>query len=379
MQHQIIPIGKDLTSAYLGIKEFGPDAIHLLITDETQDLYPSLTAMLPASVETFIYRVGPFDGHSVQAVCHDIHHRFRGTFSYNLSASTKIMTHAAFQVASAYHAPAFYVSQDGQLIDFYTFDARPLAMSMDNDEFIQLSGNRYCSYHDIDALTQEDISGSHAIQHFIENEHKDHERIQRYYAQRCHRRMGALPQQFALEDQLQVSTKGGALTIRKGHKTLMQLESGNSCFLYFEGRWWETLVAEQVKRWRSRICVQEHGQTPPQTWQSVVFGVSDDPQRCKNEVDILLNDKQKLIIIECKSGHISQDNVYHIDAVRETYGGDNSIAILASYYPLDEYLREKCADLHIHVFAPSQFSERAYYIDCLPDWLEQVRKVLELE
>ncbi len=378
MEHQIITIGKDLSSAYLGIKEYGPDAVHLLITDQTQDLFPYLTSMLPASIEAFMYRVDPYDGHSVQQVCREIHCRFEGTVRYNLSEGTKIMTHAAFQVAQSLQAPAFYLTQDGRIIDFHTFNASPLTMSMDNAEFIALSGNRYCSYHDIDNLTRDDINASKAIKQFIENFHKEHNQIQHFYSQRCRRRVGALPEFFTLEDKLSVCTSRGTLSIRKGDKPLLQLEAANSCFLYFEGRWWETLVAQQVKIWRDKICVHENGQPLPQTWQSVVFDVSDDPQRSKNEIDILLNDKQKLIIIECKSGQINQDNIYHIDAVRETYGGDISQAILASYYPLDEALLEKCDDLHIHAFAPARYADRIHYLECMPDWLEQVRGIIEI-
>ncbi len=35
MKHQIILLGKDITSVYHGIKEFGADHIHLLYTDAT--------------------------------------------------------------------------------------------------------------------------------------------------------------------------------------------------------------------------------------------------------------------------------------------------------------------------------------------------------
>lgn len=38
MKHQIILLGKDITSVYHGIKEFGPDHVHLLCTNETKDV-----------------------------------------------------------------------------------------------------------------------------------------------------------------------------------------------------------------------------------------------------------------------------------------------------------------------------------------------------
>ena len=38
MKHQIILLGKDITSVYHGIKEFGADHIHLLYTDATDHI-----------------------------------------------------------------------------------------------------------------------------------------------------------------------------------------------------------------------------------------------------------------------------------------------------------------------------------------------------
>ena len=38
MKHQIILLGKDITSVYHGIKEFGADHIHLLYTDATNHI-----------------------------------------------------------------------------------------------------------------------------------------------------------------------------------------------------------------------------------------------------------------------------------------------------------------------------------------------------
>ena len=69
---------------------------------------------------------------------------------------------------------------------------------------------------------------------------------------------------------------------------------------------------------------------------------------------------------------------YKIDAVRETYGGDISQAVLASYYPIDTALAEKCKDLNIHVFAPQSNEERIHYIETLPKWLENIVNKTEI-
>ena len=98
----------------------------------------------------------------------------------------------------------------------------------------------------------------------------------------------------------------------------------------------------------------------------------------ENEVDVLLNNQQKLIFIECKSGNVTQNDIYKIDAVRETYGGDISQAVLASYYPVEKSLQDKCKDLQIHLFAPNFLTERSNHLNKMPAWLDKLADDLQL-
>ena len=151
----------------------------------------------------------------------------------------------------------------------------------------------------------------------------------------------------------------------KGNQPLLTIPRTNGCHLYFEGRWWETLVADQVRQW------SERQPSPREVWQSVIFQTGKDNTRTKNEIDVLLNNEMNLVFIECKSGYVSQNDIYKIDAVRETYGGDISQAVLASYYPLASDLRDKCKDLQIDLFAPLTAEERVDFIHTLPDRLDE--------
>lgn len=56
---------------------------------------------------------------------------------------------------------------------------------------------------------------------------------------------------------------------------------------------------------------------------------------------------------------------------RETYGGDISQAVLASYYPITKDLQDKCADLQIYLFAPKTADQRIDFIYTLPDRLDE--------
>ena len=362
MKHQIILIGKEISSVYHGIKEFGPDFIHLLCTDETVEFPEQMYPLLPKSIKRKIYIVEPFDAESVIKVCREIHNTYEGEFAYNLSEGTKLMAFAAYRVASEMDAFSFYLSQQGELIDVDTFEKREICCSLENEEMIQLYGNEVDTYHDCKNLIM-----SVKIRNFIEEHHLEYKEIQRYFSLFCKRKIDRLPAFHQFPDKLCFKQRNGRLIISRKDRILLKLGYEDGCFLFFEGRWWETLVAEKVYQWSSR---QED---TPQVWQSVVFLLNDDPEKkTKNEVDVLLNNHQEMIFIECKSGKVSQNDIYKIDAVRETYGGDISHAVLASYHPVDADIKEKSEDLQINIFAPPSTEERKYFIENLPEWLDQL-------
>ena len=143
--------------------------------------------------------------------------------------------------------------------------------------------------------------------------------------------------------------------------------------LFFTGRWWETIVSNLVYKWD----VKRHSNPDDcQVWRNIEFRTSESGQT-KNELDVLVNDRRRLIMLECKSGYIAQENVYKIDSTRETYGGNHSKGILVSYYPLDEALARKCRDLHVYYFAPEKDGQRVDYINGLPSFLDKVVKEVE--
>ncbi len=364
MKHQIILLGKDITSSYHGIKEFGPDMVHLIYTKETKEVMKPMLPLLPDSIQYRLYLVEAYTAESIIATCRKIHQDYAGDFFYNLSEGTKLMAFAAFTVAKEYKALSFYMTQLGDLINLETFEMRPMSSILDNEEIVALNGAKLSSYYNANNLTENDIRSSLNIKRFIEQYPEEHGRLQKFFDSHANRRLSLLPETRTFSNKLRFVQEDGTLLITLRERILLNIPYPSGCTLYFEGRWWETLVASKVKEWSNRQT------SLPEVWQSVVFHTENNNQRTKNEVDILLNNEQKLIFIECKSGHVTQNDVYKVDAVRETYGGDISEAILTSYFPVESSLREKCRDLQINLFAPAHFADRIYHLDMLPNWLD---------
>lgn len=372
MKHQIILLGKDITSVYHGIKEFGPDHIHLLYTEETTGIETPMYTLLPDSIQSSRYKTEPYDGNAIMEVCHQIHRDNPGEFAYNLSEGTKVMAFAAFTVAREQGAEIFYLTQNGEIVHLDSFDKHPLHSTLTNEEIVNLSGNKLAEYRDAKLLSEEDVKASRRIKQFIEQYPEDHGRIQKFFSIFCKRRLEQLPHSKIFANKLRFKIRNGGLLVTLGEYTLLRLPQPNASHLYFEGRWWETLVANEVRNWS-----QQRTNTP-EVWQSVIFQTSEYNTKPKNEIDVLLNNQQKLIFIECKSGHVTSEDIYKIDAIRETYGGDVSKAVLASYFPVEKALRDKCKDLQIDVFAPRFITQRNNHLTQMPTWLDQLANELQV-
>ena len=372
MKHQIILLGKDITSVYHGIKEFGPDHIHLLYTEATDQIETPMYPLLPSSIRCERYKTEPYDGNNVIDVCRRIHQDHQGEFTYNLSEGTKVMAFAAFTVARESGADAFYLTQHGEVVHLGNFDHHPLQSTLCNDEILSLSGNTLTAYHDAKELSLEDVNASKRIKQFIEQYPQEHARIQKFFSIFCKRQLSRLPASKIFANNLRFKHRNGSILVTLREYVLLRLHQRNATQLYFEGRWWEILVANEVRNW------SRQRENSPEVWQSVIFQTNEKDTHPKNEIDVLLNNQQKLIFIECKSGNVTQNDIYKIDAVRETYGGDISQAVLASYYPVDESLQEKCKDLQIYLFAPTFLTERSTYLKKMPAWLDKLADDLQL-
>jgi len=372
MKHQIILLGKDISSVYHGIKEFSPDYIHLLYTEATRGIADTMFPLLPSSILKCAYLTDPYDGNKVMEICRIIHNEYKGEFIYHLSEGTKPMALAAFQVAKEKECRAFYLTQLGELVWLDTFEIKTMNSALDNEEIIKLSGNILSNYHDIKNLQEEDINTAKQIKRFIENYPQEHARIMKFFGVICHRQISHLPSSKLLTNELRFKIINGGLLFTQKRQILLRTSNPNALYLYFKGSWWETLVAHQVRVWTERK------DNPPEAWQNVLFQTDSENTQSKNEIDVLVNNKQKLIFIECKSGQVTQNDIYKIDGVRETYGGDISRAVLASYYPVEHYLLEKCKDLQINVFAPVFFEERLNHLAELPNWLDNLTQELQL-
>ena len=372
-RHQLITVGKDLETTYLGIKEFRPDVIHLVATKETSGTYCHMLRLISPRIKVYEYLVGPYDVEEIMRVCGEIQEKFPDAeFIYNLSEGTKIMAMAAGKVAAEFNERAIYITQDGYWIDTFNYHRTRLEHGISNNEYIRLYGNSVRDFEDVRKMNELDINTAYYVKKFIERNTEVYNQAKRWYRSlpdsKVNRRFEArLPCGYFIE------TDAGTLTIFKGLSVLFDSACRRSCELMFLGRWWEVVVADVVAQWKRNK--PETGKT--EIWRDVIFN-DVDKNSVKNEVDLLVNEQQRLLLIECKSGEVFSADIFKIQSVRETYGGTVSKAILVSYMPLSQSIIEKCNDLGIHWFAPKDYASRINHIKELPQWLDEVTDTHEL-
>ncbi len=375
MKHQIITLGRENLSVFIGMKEFSPDMVHFLLTKQTADFHLPLIDMLPNKVDWKTYMVDPYKGESIINACKMIHASIgeeNDEFIYNLSEGTKIMSLAALTVAKEVGAKAVYFTQTGEIVDLINFSITPMQTPLSNKEILKLSGSRLWTYLNVKQLPYSDIQTAHKIKDFIEKYPSEYSSIQKFYRYNCHRQIEKIPNTADIDNNLKITINKGRVNVTKKGNPLLNLTHSNSVFLLFGGRWWEAVVSSHVRTWTEQYKEDTEEINNIEAWQSVIFQANSNDEKVKNEIDILINNKNNLIFLECKSGFITQDDVYKMDSVRETYGGDSSVSALASYYPLDPVIKEKCRDLDIKVFAPRTTEERINFINTLPNWLDKI-------
>jgi len=384
MHHQVILIGRRMNTALVGVKETHPDVVHLLYTSVVSDRYQAFLKMLDPGVEIHTYEIEPYDAFAQYNLCQQIHSSLRpgDTLEYNLTEGTKVVAFSALAAAKDFGDSAVYYSQEGDKIMLYidangepTSKKEAIRSRISNEEFVQLYGSNLIAYNDSSDLMPVDVATANDVKIFHEQFQKAFQRIIKQFRSEFGARIDRLPAEYAVEREkgMYVTIGGGAMKIVDRGKTIFENNNPNTTRLFFTGRWWEILVSDVVTRWDR----QRHANpADSQVWRNVEFrGVS--ASKTKNELDILVNDRRRLILIECKSGYIAQENIYKIDSTRDTYGGRDSKGILVSYYPLDPELVQKCRDLHVYWFAPEKDSEKSGYLKKLPQWLDKVVKDIE--
>lgn len=359
-------LGKEPLPVFYLIQKFKLKDIYVLGTKENKSVYARLERVCKyLGCSTGFVEVLAYDIKDVMTKCESIHKRYSDNdeFVYNLTGGTKPMAIGAYIIAKRYKSEIYYTDSKSCL-NLDTFESLPMDEQLENKIIFILQGQQLKKYDVWNESEESDnIAASQQISRFIKDDRKIYDKLREKYAA-CN----GIFNKYKF-DSVEYEFFDKELTITRNNKTVLSINTLSSKQLLFEGRWWECLVADAMARW---------SQGKYEIWTDVVFDVVDNPsiKKDKNEVDVLINIGNTIVFVECKSGKLTQNEVYKMDAIKKTYGSEKSKSILVSLWPISEDLKQKATDLQISVIAPNFVREDI--LAKIPGEMDKIMKRLTL-
>jgi len=338
MKHQISFLGGQLLPVHIGIKEFMPDKISLIASEESKEGTIILKDLF-RGLKFSEFICDPFDFNIIKTKIENIIDKIDSNDDVliNLTGGTKIMLLAAQSVISDKKVKGFYINQDYTIIEVPSYAKKRITSQLSIKDFFGLSGHKTFSAKTLIDFSTTDFKVSDEIDVFTASN-------KLYYKVTDHirKKFKSIPEKGFETTNNNVSIKWntGLVEIQSSNKSVISFKSNNVKNLFFNATWWELIVASEVGKWEKAKEVMLHCELP----------FKSDDKTLKNEIDILLNTGNKLIFVECKSGNIKQEDINKMKVIKQTYGGIISKSLLVSRFMPSQSILEKCKELDIDVF-----------------------------
>ncbi|TCC92406.1 DUF1887 family protein [Pedobacter frigiditerrae] len=361
MKHQIALVGGQILPIFLGVKEFEPDVVHLVVTKESGDKLSYLLHSLEG-YRVKEYFCGAYDVSGITEICRGIIAGCTAEdgITFNLTGGTKLMLIAAQAVLIEHGLKGFYLNIGNMLTEIPSYTQRKLQYQTATNDFFKLSGHGIASFRVLDDYSAEDLEVAGAIQTYS-GESKEYSLITAHFRENVKSMKKSGREVLANGICCEWSPGNLIITLKDGK--IREFNSPLVKELFFFGGWWELLVGTAIVGWDAtqEILMQ------------IVLPFRADIKQPKNEIDILINRNNKLIFVECKSGIVSQADINKIKSVRDTFGGNASKSILVSQHQPKTTLMEKCKELGIGVFY--LIGEDGKSVKTFEELIEDLRKL----
>lgn len=363
MKHQITFVGGQLLPIYVGIKEFSPDKIHFIVSEESKDKIGLLKPIF--NDKSFSEKkCNPFDFVSIKSTLERILEKTDSSdeIEFNLTGGTKVMVLAAQSLMQERNIKGFYINLDNTFLQLPTYEIKKIASEITTKEFLEMTGHKISHSKVLSDFTNEDYKTVSAIENFSMSYDRlllqINSKIRKSYD-----KQSKIPTFGKLEvntnSKLNLSWTGNKITVTLQEREILKIDSPNSRTLFFNAGWWELAVAKIISQWTKAKELLIQCELPFKT----------DENTTKNEIDILVNIGGKLIFVECKSGNVKQEDVNKMRIIKDTYGGVISKSLLVCRFMPSTTIIEKCKELNIEVFfsfvGKNQINPLAKLIDTL--------------
>lgn len=370
MKHQITFVGGQLLPVLIGIKEFSPDKVHFIVSEESKSKISLIKSFLTS--KTFSENIcNPFDFVSIKTTCERILGKIEPSdqVQFNLTGGTKIMVLAAQSIILEKHLKGFYINQDDTLLHLPSYNICKLTCGISVKEFLEISGHKLSSFKSIGDFSSDDFRSVDEIDRFSTTNNKLILQINSK-VRNTYDKLRKIPVtgQVEVNKSTTLFWTDKSITIELNGKQIFRIQSPNVRNLFFHAAWWELIVAKEIHQWSKAKELLIQCELPFKT----------DALTTKNEIDVLINLGGKLIFIECKSGIVKQEDINKMRIVKDTYGGIISKSLLVCRFIPSATILEKCKELNIDVFYCYMGNTQVNPLRKLINSLEKLEKKLTI-
>jgi hypothetical protein len=370
MKHQITFVGGQLLPVLIGIKEFSPDKIHFIISEESKSKISLIKSFLTG--KTFSENIcNPFEFASIKTSCERILSKIEqgDEVQFNLTGGTKIMVLAAQSLILERNLNGFYINQNDTLLQLPSYSIQKLTSEISVKEFLEISGHQLSSSKNMSDFSADDFKSVDEIERFSLSHDKLILQINSK-VRNTYDKLSKIPiaGQLEINKQAKLIWTNNSITVELNGKNVFNIQSPNVRSLFFHASWWELIVAKEISLWSKAKELLIQCELPFKT----------DTLTTKNEIDVLVNLGGKLIFIECKSGMVKQEDINKMRIIKDTYGGIISKSLLVCRFMPTPTILEKCKELSIDVFFCNAGSTIVNPLSKLINALDKLEKKLTI-
>lgn len=342
MKHQITFVGGQLLPIFLGIKEFSPQKIHFIVSEESKSKIGLLKPLFED--KTFSEKqCNPFDFTSLKTKITEILDKIDSTdeVQFNLTGGTKVMVLAAQAIMQEKNLNGFYINLDNTFLQLPSYEIKRITSEITTKEFLEMTGHKISYSNVLSDFSVDDFKTVSAIESFSISFDKLLLQINSKI-RKAFDHLNKIPSsgQLEINQGCKLNWMANKINVTLQGRELLKIDSPNARTLFFNAGWWELTVANAISKWKKAKELLIQCELPFKT----------DINSTKNEIDVLVNIGGKLIFVECKSGTVKQEDINKMRVVKDTYGGVISKSILVSRFMPSTTIIEKCKELNIEVF-----------------------------
>ncbi len=330
--------GEQRMPAYLGIRSF-PSQLHIFVNSE---MYPASVMQwaIPEGCRLEELKVDPYNARNIisrlQKRISALPRNARVAF--NLTGGTKIMFSAASYVARSINAFQFYFDGRGDKINLGDFSSVPVISVTDVDTFIKLNASNV-------VITDEGrVPKSASIEGMTP-------KIYNQLLNFCWENRVSLGKSYTLVGKAEFRDGKGfnSFAISPNSKIKLSasykqqtneasLEAHGQAFnfpnwpdfgTFLKGRWLEEYVFRILKKLEAKGLISD-------VRTGMVISSSSNPEKLAyQEFDCAFTTKKRLVIVECKAGTITGEQVTKLSAEARQYGGVEGRGILTGCFVPD--------------------------------------------